>query len=212
MNTRLLGCRCCLWSIHLLAPLTPSPSMSDRIIKLVFIRVSGVEGARKAVVPLVEGCDFGQFLMRVRRRLGLSDDAPVALSDPTSGPVDSIDRLLEVDEGNTLNVDAPEALIATPSVTCTTPAASSTRGPAHRTRVSGLESGAGVGTPDASGSLPECRLDVPTSEWARSGDGEDDNKYLKRRRDIVSLARSRRFVVLVLVVLGVGFGVVHVLH
>ena len=75
--------------------------MSDKIVKLVFLR-SGE--SRKAVVPLVEGCDFEQFLQRVRRRLGVPEDIKPTLSDAATGTVDSIDRLLEVDEGNTLDV------------------------------------------------------------------------------------------------------------
>ena len=71
--------------------------MSDRIVKLVFIRAAGPEGPqRKAVVPLVEGCDFEQFLGRVRRRIGLPDHLLLYLSDAASEKVDTIDRLLEV--------------------------------------------------------------------------------------------------------------------
>jgi hypothetical protein len=50
----------------------------------------------KAVVPLVEGCDFEQFLGRVRRRIGLPDHLLLYLSDAASEKVDTIDRLLEV--------------------------------------------------------------------------------------------------------------------
>uniref|UniRef100_A0A7S2D2V9 Uncharacterized protein n=1 Tax=Haptolina brevifila TaxID=156173 RepID=A0A7S2D2V9_9EUKA len=183
--------------------------MSDRIIKLVFIRVAGDKQARKACVPLVEGCDFEQFLQRVRRRLNLPDDAEPLLSDEATGVVDSIDRLLEVDEAKTLDVRVPNlpAPLPAPPVTCSTPNPSSAaRGPAHH-RTPHL-------TGPANGSaLPECRLDVPTSEWARSGDHEDESgtlKYQKRRG--VSLTRSRQLVVLLLVLVGVGFGVAHVLN
>ena len=44
--------------------------MADEpIVKLVFLRQQAAQaGSRKAVVPLVEGADFDQFLSRVRRR------------------------------------------------------------------------------------------------------------------------------------------------
>ena len=95
-------------------------AVPEPAVKLVFIRIDGQEGARKTVVPLVEGCDFDQFLSRVRCRLGIRDDVAVSLNDAASGSVDSIDRLLEVDESATLDVHAPDAVLpsqvpATPS-------------------------------------------------------------------------------------------------
>lgn len=73
-------------------------SGADRIVKLVFLRVSSdASGAsRKAVVPLVEGCDYDMFISRVWRRLGLAEGTAIRLADPATGEVDSIDRLLEV--------------------------------------------------------------------------------------------------------------------
>ena len=72
-------------------------SADSRIVKLVFIRVcDGSGSSRKAVVPLVEGCDYDMFVARVRRRLGVPDAGTVTLSDAATGSVDSIDRLLEV--------------------------------------------------------------------------------------------------------------------
>ena len=72
-------------------------SADSKIVKLVFIRVSDGSGSsRKAVVPLVEGCDYDMFVARVKRRLGVPDAGPITLSDAATGPVDSIDRLLEV--------------------------------------------------------------------------------------------------------------------
>jgi hypothetical protein len=185
--------------------------MSDRIIKLVFIRAKGSDAARKAVVPLVEGCAFDQFLVRVRRRLGASDSAQVSLSDAATGPVDSIDRLLEVDEGNTLDVDV---VCASPFVgSCSTPGSctpSSLRGPAQRApRSSDLHgdlissSGHELGVPPTPMPAPEVRLDVPTSEWSTAGhDHEDDSgalKYRKRRR-----VGSKRTMCFLLLGLGVG--------
>ena len=193
----------------------------SRIIKLVFLRVDN----RKCVVPLVEGCDFPQFLHRVRRRLGLADDAVVHLADASTGPVDSIDRLLEMDEGTTLAVEVPgkQSLVVMP--VCTTPASS--QGSASRARprtqereriVSlGAASPGGGGSVDALGSLPEVRLDVPSAEWTRGARGgahaweeeeEEPDKYAKRSR-VVSLARSRRAVVVLLLVGGVGLGAMH---
>ena len=172
---------------------------SDRIIKLVFIRVDGTESARKAVVPLVEGCDFDQFMARVRRRIGLSSTATVRLNDIT-GPVDSIDRLLEVDEGNTLLVDAAGALSIMPAAAYSTPSSAVRGGPAHRSRMS--EAGTGGSAVPDSGSAPECRVDVPTSEWA-SREHEDETgagKYRKRERPgaqtLHSLALSARLILL----------------
>ena len=188
--------------------------MSDRIVKLVFLRVtSGPEGTRKAVVPLVEGCDFEQFLQRVRRRLGLPDHVTPTLAD-AAGAVDSIDRLLEVDEGTPLDVTVP--YVPPPAAPPPPPAppvaagatatpAGAARGPMHRASL-----GPGVSSPggaDAVGAPPAHRLDVPATPF---GDGEDEggaSKYQRRRpRSLVSLARSRRVVLGLLVLAGVGFG------
>lgn len=177
--------------------------MSDRIIKLVFLRVeSAGQPARKAVVPLVEGCDFHQFQQRVRRRLGLPEEAEPVLSDMETGVVDSVDRLLEIDEGKTLDVRLPSGFIPSPAppprpAACAGAAGSTTpsaRGPTQRASM-------GMGGP--SSPMPECRLDVPASEWVRGGD--DGGKYRKRRRDLVSLARSRRGVFALLGLGALGF-------
>ena len=75
---------------------------SDKIRKLVFIRVDGGSNSsssaapRKAVVPLVEGSDFDQFLGRVRRRLGLPEGTSIELLDTATGTVSSMERLIEV--------------------------------------------------------------------------------------------------------------------
>ena len=85
--------------------------MSDRIVKLVFLRLN----ERKCVVPLVEGCDFEQFLHRVRRRLGLPDHAAPTLADVATGTVDSIDRLdafsEEAEDLQTILADARQLTI-----------------------------------------------------------------------------------------------------
>ena len=187
-----------------------STAAHDRIVKLVFIRIQGVQGARKTVVPLVEGCDFGQFIARVRRRLTLPEGTSIALADPASGPVDSIDRLLEIDESATLLVDStmsrPTSPLASP--VCSTPGPSpSSRGPNQRAPRSS-EGGAGC----SSGAAASCdtgaaehRLDVPASEWMSSGDREDETgamKYRKRRRDLVSIIRSQGAVCALLLVVG----------
>lgn len=172
---------------------------AEAIIKLVFLRVAAGSTSRKAVVPLVEGSDFEQFLVRVRKRLGLPDGAQLSLSDAAVGPVDSIDKLLEVDEGSTLDV-VSELPIAPRGAPRTAVAQSSpTRGPAHRcSRVGGDSVG---GTP-YDGATPEVRLDMGRgSELDESGSG----KYRKRRRDLVSLARSKKFIIALLVVCGLSF-------
>ena len=68
----------------------------------------------------------------------------------------------------------------------------------------------------SAGAFPECRLDVPSSEWTRAaGDREGEEtgalKYRKRRRDIVSLARSRRGVLAMLIFVAVALGAMHAL-
>eukprot|EP00322_Chrysochromulina_rotalis_P021011 CAMPEP_0115848110 /NCGR_PEP_ID=MMETSP0287-20121206/10742_1 /TAXON_ID=412157 /ORGANISM="Chrysochromulina rotalis, Strain UIO044" /LENGTH=198 /DNA_ID=CAMNT_0003301991 /DNA_START=36 /DNA_END=632 /DNA_ORIENTATION=- len=191
----------------------------DKIVKLVFIKVVGAE-SRKTVVPLVEGCDFSQFQARVRRRLGLPDDARVALSDTDSGPVDTIDRLLEVDESATLIVDAPSMCSPVPM---TSPAGCSSagRGPAHRTpRTEGMGGGSCGTALSAEGNSgshgnAECRLDVPISEWTRGSDREGEEsgalKYRKRRRDLMSLARSQRGVLAVLILIVLSLAAMYAL-
>ena len=210
----------------------------DKIVKLVFIRIEGgADGARKTVVPLVEGCDFSQFLARVRRRLGLAEDARVALSDAATGPVDSIDRLLEVDESATLIVHVPDA--AQPSPLLVPPAggtkaccsstspgsSSSTMGAAtHRAprpSAVGLNGGSSLGAAcqgandsGSSTATHECRVDVPVSEWTRGGgDGEETGalKYRKRRRDVISIVRSAKGVLALTTFVGLAFGAMHVL-
>lgn len=56
---------------------------------------------------------------------------------------------------------------------------------------------------------PECRVAMPTSPLG--ADGEDDGgglqKYKKRRGGLVSLARSRRGILAILLLLAVGFAV-----
>ena len=85
--------------------------MADEpIVKLVFLRQQAAQaGSRKAVVPLVEGADLDQFLSRVRRRLNIPSDATATLRDVDGLVVDSIDRLLELDESSTLTVVADVA-------------------------------------------------------------------------------------------------------
>ena len=72
--------------------------MEASIIKLVFLREGAgtPQAGRKAVVPLVEGCDFDQFIVRVRARLGLPAGHALVLRDDEQVAVDTIERLLEV--------------------------------------------------------------------------------------------------------------------
>ena len=197
--------------------------MSDKIVKLVFLR-SGE--SRKAVVPLVEGCDFEQFLQRVRRRLGVPEDIKPTLSDAATGTVDSIDRLLEVDEGNTLDVHLhtagglpyvppPAAALPTPpppqppgngaagkAVCAGAHGASSAHARQTRSSIGAIDTPGYPGSPFPSqqpGTGGEFRVEV--------GDGEDDgeSKYHRRRpRGIISLARSRRAVVCLGLLAGLG--------
>jgi len=201
----------------------------ESIIKLVFLRErpqAGAAGARKAVVraavplrpctpprcatphtrcralaqvPLVEGADFDQFLARVRRRLNLPESATVALRDEGGARVDSIERLLEVDESTTLMVDSD-----TPSSAAggAPPSASRLRGGARGPASPG---GAAGGASGAAGG-GTCRVDIPVTEWARGGRRGDDEsgdlKYKKRRSLAVNLQRLRLPIIIVSLLLG----------
>ena len=143
---------------------------------------------RAAQVPLVEGVAFALFTMRVRRRLGLPDGARVVLRDAATGVVDSIDRLLEVDEGVTLEVtsDMPSCL----SVAAATSAATH-RAAAAKAQEGGAVGGAGGAGGAGAGPKRECRMDIPVSEWARSArEREDeeggDGKYRRRRKGLTA--------------------------
>jgi amidase len=74
---------------------------------------------------------------------------------------------------------------------------------------------AGGSSGGAAPSIRECRVDVPTSEWTRAGDREGDEsgalKYRKRRRDFVSLARSRYGVIALVILGGLALGAMHAL-
>ena len=184
---------------------------SDRIVKLVFMR----SHERKCVVPLVEGCDFDMFVSRVRRRLGLPDTTAVTLHDAATGAVDSIDRLLEVDEGNTLDVSIPAGVSlshAPPPPQQQRQSASSSSGAAGPSSAGKATHRASVFSPKTSSSAPlyadqqpECRLAMPpTSPDGGDPDDEDESgasKYRKRQR--FSLARSRRGIIGILMLLGV---------
>lgn len=145
-------------------------------------------------VPLVEGVSFDQFTMRVRRRLGLPDGSRITLTDAASGVVDTIDRLLEVDEGVTLDVasDVPSCL----SQAVGTSASAATQRPmaGKGQALDGVANGAGGA---AASPVKACRVDIPVSEWARSArerEDEDagDGKYRKRRRGALGAMLSGR--------------------
>ena len=150
-------------------------------------------------MPLVEGADFDQFLARVRRRLNLPESATVALRDEGGARVDSIERLLEVDESTTLMVDSD-----TPSGAAggAPPSASRMRGGARGPTSPGGTAGGASGA--AGGGM--CRVDIPVSEWARGGGGGDDEtgdlKYRKRRSLAVNLQRLRLPIIIVSLLLG----------
>ena len=136
----------------------PAGKMADgRIVKLVFLMVESADGRappRKAVVPLVEGCDFENFLHRLRRRLGVADTVTPTISDTATGAVDSIDRLLEVDEGTTLHVQVPfvpqEYALSSPSPTVGASGTSSAVTPSPASQVRGATHRASVVSPPGS--------------------------------------------------------------
>jgi hypothetical protein len=184
---------------------------SDRIVKLVFLRCH----ERKCVVPLVEGCDFDMFVSRVRRRLGLPDATAVTLHDAATGAVDSIDRLLEVDEGNTLDVSVPSGVslshapapLPQPPQSASSSSAGGAAGPSSAGKATHRAS---VFSPKTSAPLyaeqqPECRLAMPPTPPGGGGPDDEDesgaSKYRKRQR--FSLARSRRGIIGILLLLGV---------
>lgn len=183
-------------------------------------------------VPLVEGVAFEQFVCRVRRRLGLPDQAQVTLRDAATGAIDSIDRLLEVDEGSTLEVisDMPSCLAAaTAAAAAPTPMPTSAAGGATNvTAAAGSTSttvpaasrrpmaakpsdGSMAAGPSAAGgqSGRACRVDIPVSEWARGARGPPDDseeggdlKYRKRRGAGLTLERVGRWVCAFMVIGG----------
>lgn len=202
--------------------------MSDRIVKLVFIRVEGADGARKAVVPLVEGCDFETFLVRVRRRLQLPENTELWISDPATGPVDTIDRLLEAEEGNTLDIRVPQGFVpqmgpprstptmSTPSIGTPRPGtpASTARGPMHHR--SGLATGGACSSDGGGGAgglgVAECRVDVALSPGGVGGHADDSDgesgalKYRKRKT-----GRTRQIVIALLLIAGTAAGAFQIL-
>jgi hypothetical protein len=152
-------------------------------------------------VPLVEGADFDQFLSRVRRRLLLAEGCSVALRAEDGRTVDSIEGLLEVDESATL-------LVASDSPSGGGAAAADPAASASRLRGAAAASPARPGAGPSNGS---CRVDIPVSEWARSGrrGGEHeetgDLKYRKRRGGLaVNLQRLRTPIIVIAVMVGAG--------
>lgn len=179
----------------------------ESIIKLVFLREAVGSRAsatpsttRKAVVPLVEGADFEQFLSRVRRRFQLAEGGSVRLQADDGSAVDSIEGLLEVDESSTLLVALEGGSSGSAGGE---PSASRLRGGAG---ASPARPAAAYATPVGAGG---CRVDIPVSEWARGGHrggGEHeetgDLKYRKRRGLAINLARLRRPIIAVAVLVG----------
>ena len=100
----------------------------------------------------------------------------MVLADAATGLVDSIDKLLEVDEGVTLEVTSDVPSCLSQAVATSTTAA--THRPMAQTQAHGA---GGAATPRAA-----CRVDIPVSEWARSARAREeeeggDGKYRKRR-------------------------------
>uniref|UniRef100_A0A7S0LRU7 Uncharacterized protein n=1 Tax=Coccolithus braarudii TaxID=221442 RepID=A0A7S0LRU7_9EUKA len=171
------------------------------IAKLVFLReLSGGALGRKAVVPLVEGADFEQFLARVRGRLALPESHAIVLrEDDDIQVVDSIERLLEVDESTTLTLTF-EPLEHCAASTPTAVAAA--RRPAAQKPAAAAGCGActvDIGTSPAIAHAPTSRLEA---EGIETG----ELKYRKKRGIAASLAhlsKLRLYVACISVALGV---------
>jgi len=179
---------------------------NESIIKLVFLREMLADGqaGRKAVVPLVEGADFDHFLSRVRGRLALPADHPVSLLDEDHQVVESIERLLEVDESSTL------AIVFDPLTQCAA-SCSGTASAARRTTAAKPQVAAA-----SAGASPSCRVDIGTSpsftaaaRAAEEAEGGETGalKYRKRRGGLVAtfgrLSRLRRWVIVLSVLAAV---------
>lgn len=125
-------------------------------------------------------------------------------------------RLLprQVDEGTTLDVQVPHW--PAPAADCASTPPSS-RGPTRRSYdvgAAGPSSSLGPSAAAAGAASPhECRLNMPSTP-RMTGDGEDETgalKYRKRRRDLVSLVRSSKFILALLCFVGFAFISYHVL-
>ena len=118
----------------------------------------------------------------------MPDGARVMLQDASTGAVDSIDRLLEVDEGITL-----EVISDTPS--CLSQAVSTSTTAAMQRPVAGskvpMSPSCAAGASGVGGPLRSCRMDIPVSEWTRTEREREeeeagDGKYRKKRRGAAS--------------------------
>merc|ERR1712216_428899 len=143
--------------------------------------------------PLVEGVDFQQFMLRVRHRL-LQTEHSVTLHGEDGRTINSIERLLEVDESSTLLVayDSPSSS-----------GASATEGGGHLASLASRLRGSGGASPatlvcSGGNGGGSCRVDIPVSEWARGSRGRSrgreqeetgDLKYRKRRGGILLYLR-----------------------
>lgn len=172
----------------------------DGIIKLVFLQEEGT--GRKAVVPLVEGVDWGGFLVRVRSRLGLPAGHVVRLRDDERHTIDTIDKLLEVDESTTLQISFIAAEAAQ------MPAASS---PVHASRRPAAAHAVAQTPRDTSSAAEECRLDIAASSSGVLGPYAEDGelKYRKRRITASRLSSLKWWATALALV---GCGGVTVLH
>ena len=110
-------------------------------------------------------------------KLGLPDHARVTLRDGVVGEVDSIDKLLEVDEGNTLDVSSD-----VPGTPFAAAAAGGHAKGGPRARCSLGDAG-----PSSPGVAHELRLDMDAAD--ADADEGGDQKYRKRR--LVSLSRTQ---------------------
>mmetsp|Transcript_20204 Transcript_20204/g.39253 ORF Transcript_20204/g.39253 Transcript_20204/m.39253 type:complete len:187 (-) Transcript_20204:659-1219(-) len=171
------------------------------IAKLVFLREkSGGRMGRKAVVPLLEGADFEQFLARVRSRLGLQESQLICLREEDMQEVDSIERLLEVDESVTLTLEFEPA----EQCSASTAATSAARRPSvAKSAVADVASASCRVDIAAMAEPPQSRVAAVESEGIETG----ELKYRKKRflaTGFSRLTRLRRYIVPLTVVLGLA--------
>mmetsp|Transcript_1218 Transcript_1218/g.3750 ORF Transcript_1218/g.3750 Transcript_1218/m.3750 type:complete len:189 (-) Transcript_1218:327-893(-) len=177
-------------------------ALDEGILKLVFLQEAAT--GRKAVVPLVEGVDWDGFLRRVRTRLGLPEGHAVQLHDPGHEAVDSIDKLLEIDESTTLRISFLAAAAAQMPAASSAAATPATRR-AARTSVIPGDAGGGA-TTDA------CRVEMPSSPGVLGPyeDGDGELKYKKRRITARRLASLKMWFGALLLVGVVGLAMLRI--
>ena len=180
-------------------PTPKPPAADDPVAKLVFLReVVGGKPGRKAVVPLLEGVDFEAFLARVRSRLLLPANHAVSLREEDGQTrVDSIERLLEVDEAQTLALvfEQPQGVM--------TPRAAELPA-ARRPSASGKSAPT---TPAAPVHAVDIRRTSPAGGGVGVADWAESDKYRKKRglaSSLAHLSNERLYALLAGALLGGG--------